>query len=128
MITQITHGIRVCVIPEFKPEYSLPLKNHYYFSYRISIENKSEFPVKLLGRHWYIYDSSGEHNEVEGEGVVGTQPLIGPNEFFEYESACNLSTDIGKMRGNYLMEQVDTGKQFYVQIPEFKMEAPYKLN
>jgi ApaG protein len=128
MVTHVTQGIRISVIPEFKSEFSQPLKNHYYFSYRISIENESEFPVQLMNRHWFIFDSSGEHSEVEGEGVIGIQPIIAPGELFEYESACNLTTDMGKMQGTYLMKRVDTESCFYVRIPEFKMEVPYKMN
>ncbi|HET6245960.1 MAG: Co2+/Mg2+ efflux protein ApaG [Bacteroidetes bacterium] len=128
MITHVTQGIRISVVPEFKSEYSHPLKSHFYFSYRICVENESEFPVQLLSRHWFIFDSSGDHSEVEGEGVIGLQPVIAPGEIFEYESACNLTTDMGKMQGTYLMEHLVTGNRFYVQIPEFKMETPYKLN
>ena len=65
---------------------------------------------------------------MEGEGIIGIQPIIAPGELFEYESACNLTTDLGKMQGTYLMKRVDTGNNFYVHIPEFKMEVPYKLN
>jgi ApaG protein len=128
MVTQVTQGIKISVATVYKSEYSHPLKNHYFFSYRISIENQSDYPVQLLRRHWFIFDSSGEHSEVEGEGVVGVQPIIGAGELFEYESACNLSTDMGKMQGTYLIERLDTEQRFYVHIPEFKMVAPFKLN
>jgi ApaG protein len=128
MVTQVTQGIKISVRTEYKSEYSNPLKNHYFFSYRICIENMGDYPVQLLKRHWYIFDSSGEHSEVEGEGVVGVQPMIAPGELFEYESACSLKTDIGKMQGTYLMDRVDKSQNFYVHIPEFKLVAPFKMN
>ena len=84
--------------------------------------------MQLLRRHWYIYDSNGTVREVEGEGVVGLQPVIEPGEIHEYVSGCNLRTSIGKMTGTYLVERVVDGKQFQVQIPEFNMIAPYRLN
>jgi ApaG protein len=65
--------------------------------------------------------------EVEGEGVVGLQPVLKPEQKHEYVSGCNLQTDIGKMFGTYLMEKED-GTTFKVEIPEFVMNAPYRLN
>jgi ApaG protein len=35
-------------------------------------------PVKLLFRKWTIFDSVGTYKIVEGEGVVGEQPIIEP--------------------------------------------------
>jgi ApaG protein len=128
MVTQVTQGIKISVTTEYKAEYSHPLKYHYFFSYKISIENQSDSTVQLLRRHWFIFDSSGEHSEVEGEGVIGVQPTIFPGETFEYESACNLTTDLGKMQGTYLMERMDNGQQFYVKIPEFLLEVPHRNN
>ena len=128
IISSITQGVKVSVITEFQPEYSNPGQAHFVFTYRISIENHSEQTVQLLRRHWYIYDSNGTVREVEGEGVVGLQPVIEPGEIHEYVSGCNLRTSIGKMTGTYLVERVVDGKQFQVQIPEFNMIAPYRLN
>ena len=92
------------------------------------IENKSEYTVQLLKRKWNIFDSNGEHRVVEGDGVVGQQPVLAPNEIYEYESACNLNTDMGKMRGIYQMMRIVDKENFYVEIPEFKLIAPQRLN
>ena len=78
----------------------------------------------MIARHWDIYDSSSEHSEVDGEGVVGEQP----GEIFEYESACSLTSDIGKMSGRYLMERKVDKARFYVAIPEFELIVPLRLN
>src|SRR5207249_4059536 len=101
---------------------------HYVFAYRIVIENDSETTIKLLRRHWYIIESNGARREVEGEGVVGQQPVQEPDERHEYISGCNLQTDLGKMYGSYLMERVADGTTFFVEIPEFIMVVPYRLN
>ena len=128
MVTEITEGVQVSVVTEYQPEYSSPVQLHYVFTYKIRIENRSEFTVQLLRRHWFIYDANGSLREVEGEGVVGQQPVLEPGESHEYVSGCNLKTGIGKMRGTYLMERVVDGKQFDAKVPEFMMVVPYRLN
>ncbi|MDJ1469463.1 Co2+/Mg2+ efflux protein ApaG [Cytophagaceae bacterium DM2B3-1] len=128
MVTEITEGVKVTVATEYQPEYSSPAQEHYVFTYKISIENCSEYTVQLLRRHWHIHDSNGSIREVEGEGVIGLQPVLEPGETHEYVSGCNLKTNIGKMKGTYLMERIVDGKQFRVRIPEFTMVVPYRLN
>ena len=128
MITEITNGVKVSVATSYQPEYSSPVQYHFVFTYKILIENNSENTIQLLRRHWYIFDSNGTVREVEGDGVVGQQPVMEPGESHEYVSGCNLKTEIGKMKGVYLMERVVDGKQFNVNIPQFTMEVPYKLN
>jgi ApaG protein len=128
METRTTQGVKISVTTNYLPDYSSPAQQHYVFAYKITIENNSEFTVKLLRRHWHIYDSNGVVREVEGEGVVGQQPVLEPNESHQYVSGCNLKTGIGKMKGTYLMERQVDGKQFSVNIPEFILIVPYKLN
>jgi ApaG protein len=128
MDTKTTEGVKITVTTNYLPDYSSPVQQHYVFAYKINIENKSEFTVKLLRRHWYIHDATGVVREVEGEGVVGQQPVLEPGESHEYVSGCNLKTGMGKMRGNYLMERLVDGKQFKVTIPDFVLIVPYKLN
>ncbi|WP_242929363.1 Co2+/Mg2+ efflux protein ApaG [Pontibacter vulgaris] len=128
MDTKTTEGVKVTVTTNYLPDYSSPVQQHFVFAYKISIENNSEFTVKLLRRHWYIHDATGVVREVEGEGVVGQQPVLEPGESHEYVSGCNLKTGMGKMRGTYLMERMVDGKQFKVTIPEFVLIVPYKLN
>ncbi|WP_276495660.1 Co2+/Mg2+ efflux protein ApaG [Pontibacter litorisediminis] len=128
MDTKTTEGVKVTVTTNYLPDYSSPVQQHFVFAYRIKIENNSEFTVKLLRRHWYIHDATGQMREVEGEGVVGQQPTLEPGEMHEYVSGCNLKTGIGKMRGTYLMERMVDGRKFDVTIPEFTLVVPYKLN
>lgn len=128
MITHITEGVKVSVETFYQPDYSQPMNAEYMFAYRIIIQNESEFTVKLLRRHWYIFDSNGALREVEGEGVIGQQPVIEPQQSHQYVSGCHLKTEMGKMHGTYLMERIIDGKFFYVNIPEFQLVAPFKLN
>jgi ApaG protein len=128
MITKITDGVRVTVETEFQSEFSNPSQSHYVFTYKITIENKSPYTIQLLRRHWYIHDTNWPLREVEGEGVVGLQPILEPGQSHQYVSGCNLRSGFGKMHGTFLMEKVLDGKLFQVAIPEFNMAVPFRLN
>ncbi|MGK7388752.1 MAG: Co2+/Mg2+ efflux protein ApaG [Candidatus Cyclobacteriaceae bacterium M2_1C_046] len=128
MVTEITQGIKITVETEYQPEYSSPSQYHYVFTYRITIENQSEHTIQLLRRHWYINDAGYKVREVEGEGVVGQQPVIEPGNFHQYVSGCNLKSGLGKMYGTYLLERLVDLHQFKATIPAFSMIAPFKLN
>ena len=128
MITEITQGIKVSVETVYQPSYSSPSQLHYVFTYRITIENQSEFTIQLLRRHWHIYDAGFSPREVEGEGVVGQQPVLEPGQNHHYVSGCNLKSGIGKMVGTYQMERIVDGVKFEVVVPEFTMIAPLRLN
>jgi ApaG protein len=128
MITQVTEGVKVSVETFYQPEYSRPTVNEYMFAYRITIENRSLHTVKLLSRHWRITDSATANREVEGEGVVGKQPVIEPGASHTYVSGCQLNSEIGRMAGTYTMERVMDGKKLTVTIPSFDLVAPFKMN
>lgn len=128
MSSKISGGVKISVETFYQPEYSNPMNSEYMFAYKITIENNNDFPVKLLRRHWYIYDSDGSTREVEGEGVVGIQPVISPGAFYQYISGCNLRSEMGKMHGTYLLENVNNKRTFDVVIPAFEMQAPFKMN
>ena len=104
MISKISEGITISVETYYQPEYSNPVNSEFMFAYRITIENNNAFPVQLLRRHWYIYDSNGSMREVEGEGVVGVQPQINPGESYQYISGCNLRSEIGLIIKNHSMQ------------------------
>lgn len=131
MVTEITKGVRVSVETFYQEDYSNPMASEFIFAYRVTIENASEHTLKLIARHWYIYDTAlppGTFREVEGEGVVGQQPVLAPSQTYQYVSGCNLKSEIGRMHGTYTMECVNDGKLFEVVIPEFELVADLKLN
>lgn len=128
MVSSVTEGVKVSVKTEYQSDYSSPMQAHYVFTYRIAIENRSDYTIQLLRRHWTIYDSNGTVREVEGEGVVGLQPVLEPGEIHEYVSGCNLKSSMGKMTGTYTVERIIDGKLLKITIPEFTMIAPFKLN
>ena len=128
MTSKISRGVKVSVDTYYQPEYSNPMNSEFMFAYKINIENNNEFPIKLLSRHWYIYDSNGSMREVQGDGVVGIQPVIAPGNSYQYVSGCNLRSEMGKMNGEYLIENVHNKRTFDVIIPSFEMHAPFKMN
>ena len=128
MVTYITEGVKVSVETIYQPEYSNPSNDHFMFAYKVNIENMGTYAVRLLSRHWYIFDSTGATREVEGEGVVGVQPTLSPGEKYQYVSGCNLRTEMGRMHGTYQMENLNSKKFFDVNIPAFEMFVPFKNN
>ena len=128
MVTAITHGVKISVETIYQDEHSNPSNGHFMFAYRIEIENLSDYAVQLMRRKWTIFDSNGSVREVEGEGVVGVQPIIEPGENYAYVSGCNLKTEIGSMKGAYSMPRTVDETTFSVDIPEFELIVPYKLN
>lgn len=123
-----TNGITITVETKFLPAHSDPKGGAYLFGYHITIENGSDHTVQLLRRHWFIHDSIGIIREVEGEGVIGQQPILKPGETHEYASYCDLKTDIGKMRGTFQMIRRDDNSMFDIPVPEFKMFIPERMN
>ena len=128
MVQLITQGISITVETYYNYEQSNPLLNEHTFAYKVTIDNLSNFPVKLLRRHWQIFDSHATHREVEGEGVVGQQPILEPGESFQYMSGVSIRTEIGRMVGKYQMENMLNKNMFSINIPEFELVAPHKLN
>ncbi|MBL4653136.1 MAG: Co2+/Mg2+ efflux protein ApaG [Flavobacteriales bacterium] len=128
MTTEVTEGIQITVKSFYRPGFSNPLKNHFLFTYRVTIENNSNDTVQLLSRHWHIFDSNADHYEVEGEGVVGFQPILLPGDVHEYESACELTSEMGSMYGTYTMQRQLDDSMFDVNVPKFELVAPMKLN
>jgi ApaG protein len=128
METSITNDIKVSVESIYQPNYSKPVKNEYVFAYRITIENLSNHTVQLLRRYWYIWDSNAVEREVDGEGVVGDQPILKAGERYQYVSGCPLVTDMGTMKGHFQMQRIDNEEFFNVNIPRFQLIAPFKNN
>lgn len=119
---RVTAGIRITVNPVYAPDHSEPAEPRYLFVYHIRIENVSDATVQLLWRHWYIHDDLAGDSEVEGEGVIGQQPVLAPGDLHEYESYCVLSSRTGWMEGYYEFKRTD-GTRFRAEIPRFALIA-----
>jgi len=117
-----TEDITVIVQPVYLDGQSDVLARRFVFAYFVRIENNGIDDVQLLRRHWFIRDALGDIKEVDGEGVVGKQPVIPPGEAHEYNSYCILETFEGSMDGTYLMLR-SNGESFRVTIPRFSLRA-----
>ena len=118
-----TGGITVRVAVSFLPEQSEPARGRWFWAYHVRIENEGENAVQLVSREWTIADGRGTEHVLQGEGVVGEQPVIEPGGAFDYVSGCPLGTPSGWMEGTYDMIAAD-GRLFAVEIPRFPLTAP----
>jgi ApaG protein len=115
--------IQVSVRPTYFFQGSDPARQRFVFTYHVRMENKGQDPARLLYRHWTIHDPEGEDIEVDGEGVVGEQPLLDPGGSHEYSSHCILRSPVGGfMEGYYTFVRGD-GTLFRVPVPRFGLEA-----
>ena len=121
------HDITVSSRVTFVPDQSDPQKGRYVFAYTITIRNTGAVAAQLVSRHWIITDADNKVQEVKGEGVVGEQPLLRPDESFEYTSGAAIATPVGTMRGSYRMVAED-GVEFDAPIPEFTLSMPRVLH
>lgn len=111
----------------FIPEQSDIEHNRYAFAYHVTISNTGNIAAQLISRHWVVTEANGEKQEIKGLGVVGAQPLLNPNEHYEYTSGTVINTPMGEMHGTYQMVAED-GTQFDAIIPVFKLCMPRVLH
>lgn len=128
MPTLITQGISINVEVTYQVKHSEPAAQRYIHSYEITIENLSNHAVQLLSRHWFIQNALGKIREVQGDGVIGNQPILEAGKKFQYVSWAPLNTPMGKMYGYYTFITFKDDKKIEVKIPEFKLIAPFKNN
>jgi len=126
-MTDRKHDITVSARTVFIPDRSDVQSGRYVFAYTITITNTGTVPAQLVSRHWIITDANSQVQEVRGPGVIGEQPLLRPNESFEYTSGTAIATPVGTMRGSYQMVAED-GVQFDAPIPEFTLSMPRVLH
>jgi len=124
MYSSETRQIRVTVKPQYLDNQSDPDEGHYVWAYTISITNLGSDKVQLLTRYWKITDSNGGEQIVQGDGVVGEQPVLDPGGQFEYTSGAPLVTPSGFMVGSYGMINAQ-GEKFDIAIPAFSLDSPH---
>lgn len=119
-----TDGVEITVVPEFiESQTNLLVGVFFVWAYHIKIENKSSETVQLTHRYWRIIDEKGGIQEVNGEGVVGEQPILEPGGFFEYSSGVHLRYPSGVMMGHYIFKKAN-GETFEAKIPTFSLDIP----
>jgi ApaG protein len=126
--TATTEGVKVTVFTKYRPDLSEVDSSRYFFNYQIEILNSNNFPVKLLYRNWFIFDSLEEAHVIKGDGVIGEQPELKSGESFIYTSGCELHSEIGYMRGFYTFDNLLSGQRFDVSVPQFQLIYTPRLN
>ncbi len=127
MNNKTRHNFDIQVETLYLKSESEPDNSRYVFAYTITIENRGDRPAQLLTRHWTITDANGRIQEVNGEGVVGKQPLIKPGEGFQYTSGALLETPVGIMEGSYQFV-TDDGESISTPIRPFTLSIPRTLH
>ena len=121
------NNIQIDIETSYLNNQSDPAGKRFVFSYRITITNHNAMPVQLLDRQWLITDGNQHVQEVNGEGVVGEQPVIEPDASYTYTSGTVLATSVGSMQGHYGMT-TDDGELFKAPIPAFTLARPNALH
>lgn len=126
MTENYTDDIKISVKTDFIETQSIE-NEHYVFSYTITIKNQADITAQLLSRAWVITDANGDITTVEGDGVVGQQPILTSGLSYTYTSGCALKTPVGTMQGHYIF-QTSNGEKVKAIIPVFTLATPNILN
>jgi len=121
------YAFSVSVETAYLQDQSNPDDNKYAFAYTVTIRNVGSIAAQLISRHWIITDANNHVQEVKGLGVIGAQPLLQPNQQYEYTSGTLLATPVGSMRGTYKIVAED-GTMFDAVIESFTLAVPKMLN
>ncbi|MBB5352319.1 ApaG protein [Haloferula luteola] len=105
----------------YMPSLDAPASKPHPFVYFISIQNQSKEAVTILGRKWVVREGE-ETVVVEGEGVVGQTPMLGPGQQFSYNSY-HVVAESGEAEGAFF-GVTEGGEAVFVRIPRFVLELP----
>ncbi len=125
MAKKISSEVSVEVMSSYVPDFC---EGQYFFKYTITIYNKGSDIIMLKSRHWEICDFLNPIRTVDGEGVIGEQPVLQPGESFQYSSGVALIQTMGLMSGFYTFQNLRTGNHFDVEVPRFQLIADFRLN
>ena len=104
-------------------DHSDPSEDTYLWAYKVKIKNNSEETVKLVSRHWKIFDSNGNHREVRVKGLLESNLLFNQEMNLSIQVEPTLKTSSGMMHGSYQMQDYK-GRTFEVLIPPFSLDIP----
>lgn len=124
---QTTSDIVIEVNTQFIGQHTGDNVIRYAFTYHVTMSNIGLEPLQLRNRYWLITDGNGDTQEVSGAGVIGEEPVITPDESFEYRSGAVLDTPVGSMQGHYEFESKD-GTLFKAPINVFSLAVANALN
>ncbi|WP_200392024.1 ApaG domain [Roseibacillus ishigakijimensis] len=105
----------------YVPSLDAPEDKPHPFVYFITILNEGSEEITFFGRKWIVREES-EVFVLEGDGIVGEQPSLGPGERFSYNSYHVLAAK-GWAEGAFY-GLTESGRRISVPIPRFEMELP----
>lgn len=106
----------------YMPSLDAPDDRPFPFVYFITIRNNSTTTVTVKARKWVVRAANGETLVVEGDGVVGQFPRLGPGDEYSYNSCHTINSD-SRAEGAYFVQD-DAGNTWCVRIPAFEMDVP----
>ena len=125
---KILDQIKINVKSSFLKVKSSVKKSVYFFMYKVTIVNNTDKKIQLINRHWHISDANKNTQVIDGEGVIGQQPILNIGDSFEYASFCPIKTGFGTMSGYYTFKEIDTNKLYKGSIPKFILVSPTQIN
>lgn len=128
MSKKITNIVKIQVKTIFREDASNVERGSFLYNYYVSIQNLGLNPVKLLKRYWKIEHLNHGSSVVNGDGVIGEQPILEQFQIFEYVSGSQIIVPFGRMSGFYTFQDLVSGELFPVEIPSFKLVYPVLLN
>lgn len=99
-----------------------PRETPHLFIYHLTIHNRSNRRVVMLGRKWVVVGRDGNRQIIEGDKIVGETPDLAPGESFSYNSF-HLTAGDARAEGSFHGVD-DTGARIHVRIPAFEMRVP----
>ncbi len=102
--------------------FNAPQETPHVFVYFLTIDNRSDRRVKLLGRKWIVTSSNGEKLVIEGDKIVGKEPDLAPGESFSYNSFHISATEASAIGSFHGVDE--SGNRVHTRIPRFSMRLP----
>ncbi|MCX6942457.1 MAG: ApaG domain [Verrucomicrobia bacterium] len=101
---------------------SLPVDKPHAFIYFVTIQNRSEHTVTLLGRKWVVAHADGTRLVTEGDKIIGETPRLTPGEEFSYNSYHVIGAE-AQAHGSFHGVN-ELGEKVHVILPPFDMKPP----
>ncbi len=101
---------------------SLPADKPHAFVYFVTIRNRSDRNVTLLGRKWVVVHADGTRLVIEGDRIVGETPRLAPGEQFSYNSYHVTGLDASAQGSFHGIDEF--GNKVHVILPPFELNIP----
>ena len=114
-------GVTACVEGiTFAPALDAPPDRPFAFTYILTIRNGSAAAITIKARKWVIKETgSGRCHVIEGDGLTGRFPRLGPGELFRCESYHVVAAD--SVAEGALLACDEQGARLLVRVPAFSL-------